>query len=148
MPDTIHASVASVGGRGVLIRGASGSGKSSLLMALLTSRDAGAVLVTDDRAVLSTRGGRVVASPPPALAGLMEIRGVGIVRREYLAAVPLDLVVDLRPLVECPRYPAGDEAAAVLAGVRLPRIFIAIGATDGAARVLAGLAAAGQRVLI
>ncbi len=147
MGDTVHASVARVGGRGVLIRGASGSGKSSLLMALITSRDAEAILVADDRAALSVEGGRLVASAPAPLAGLMEIRGVGIVRRDHLPATAIDLVVDLKPLADCPRYPAGEEAFAVVAGIRLPRIFVAIGAHDGVARVLAALASAGQRVL-
>jgi len=147
MSDTLHASVAGIGGRGVFIRGASGSGKSSLLLALITSRDTAAVLVADDRVVVVAEGDRVVASPPASLAGLMEIRGVGIVRRDHLPSVLVDLVVDLKPLGECPRYPAGDDAAAVLAGVRLPRIFIAIGVHDGVARVLAALAAVGQRAL-
>jgi serine kinase of HPr protein (carbohydrate metabolism regulator) len=145
--DTVHASVARVGAQGVLIRGASGSGKSSLLMALLTSRDAGAVLVADDRALLAVEDGRLTASVPPALAGLMEIRGTGIVRREHIPATAIDLVVDLKPLAECPRYPTDEEAFAVLAGVRLPRIFIAIGTHDGVARVIAALASADRRLL-
>jgi serine kinase of HPr protein (carbohydrate metabolism regulator) len=147
MPPTVHASVASVGGRGVLIRGASGSGKSSLLMALVISRDAGAVLVADDRAVVARDGDRVIASPPPALAGLMEIRGVGIVRREHVAAVPLALVVELKPLAECPRFPEGEEAFAVVADIRLPRIYIACEAYDGVPRVLAALTSLEVRLL-
>jgi serine kinase of HPr protein (carbohydrate metabolism regulator) len=147
MDDTVHASVARVGGRGVLIRGASGSGKSSLLMALVTSRDADAVLVADDRVILTVADGQLVASVPPSLAGLMEIRGAGIVRRDHVAMTPVDLVVDLKPLAECPRYPADEEAFAVLAGICLPRIFIAVGAHDGVARVIAALASIDRRVL-
>jgi serine kinase of HPr protein (carbohydrate metabolism regulator) len=144
---TVHASVARVGNRGVLIRGASGSGKSALLMGLLVSRDADAMLVADDRAILAVEDGRLVASVPPSLAGLMEIRGVGVVRREYLPATRVDLVVDLKPLAECPRHPAGEDAFVELAGVHLPRIFIAIGAHDGVARVIAALASADRRIL-
>lgn len=137
MSDTIHASVALVGGKGVLIRGKSGSGKSSLLLALISSADA--TLVADDRACLAVESGRLVASVPEAIAGLMEIRGVGIVRRPHVATAAIDLVVDLLPLAECPRLPDGNQARALLEGIAVPRIFIAIGAHDGVARVQAAL---------
>ena len=138
MSGTVHASVALVGERGVLIRGASGSGKSSLLLALMSS--ANAMLVADDRAHLRAEQGRVIAHVPDAIAGLMEIRGVGIVRRTYTASAAIDLVVDLLPLAKCPRLPGADEARAMLEGIAVPRIFIAIGAHDGVARVTAALA--------
>jgi serine kinase of HPr protein (carbohydrate metabolism regulator) len=138
MSDTVHASVALVGGKGVLIRGKSGSGKSSLLLALISS--AGATLVADDRVHLAAQGGSLVARVPAAIAGLMEVRGVGIVRRPHIASAAVDLVVDLLPLAECPRLPDGGEARAVLEGIAVPRIFIAIGAHDGAPRVQAALA--------
>ncbi|MEJ0011447.1 MAG: serine/threonine protein kinase [Bauldia sp.] len=137
MSDTVHASVALLGERGVLIRGASGSGKSSLLLALISS--ANAVLVADDQAHLRAEHGRVIAHVPDAIAGLMEIRGVGIVRRPHVASAPIDLVVDLLPLAECPRLPDADQAHAMLAGIAVPRIFIAVGAHDGVARVMAAL---------
>jgi serine kinase of HPr protein (carbohydrate metabolism regulator) len=138
LPDTIHASAALFAGQGVLILGASGSGKSSLLLALLA---AGGTLVADDRVVLAANGdGRLVASPPDSLAGLMEVRGVGIVRRPFVASVAIDLAVELRAAAECPRLPDGDDARIVIAGVTLPRVFVASGAPDGAARVAAALA--------
>ncbi len=137
MSGTVHASVALVGGRGVLVRGASGSGKSSLLLALISS--ANATLVADDRAHLRVESGRVIAHAPDAIAGLMEIRGVGIVRRTHAASAAVDLVVDLLPLADCPRLPDADEAHAMLEGIAVPRIFIAVGAHDGVARVMAVL---------
>jgi serine kinase of HPr protein (carbohydrate metabolism regulator) len=137
---TVHASVAFVGGRGVLIRGASGSGKSSLLLALL-DRDPDTRLVADDRVVLTDDGGRLVASVPDAIAGRMEIRGVGIVRRPHLAFAPLDLVVDLVAAAEAPRLPDADERMVEVGGRLLPRVFVISGAPDGAARVRAALAA-------
>jgi HPr kinase/phosphorylase len=137
--DTVHASVVALDQRGVLIRGASGSGKSSLLLSLLDGSPAAARLVADDRACLVADGERLLASVPEAIAGQMEIRGVGIVQRPYLASVALDLVVDLLPLEECPRMPSEEESQVVLEGVALPRIFIATGAHDGAARVRAAL---------
>lgn len=133
MDDTVHASVARLRHFGILIRGASGSGKSSLLLALLD--DSEAILVADDRARLRVEGGRVVACAPEAIAGRMEIRGVGIVCRPYAASTAIDLVVDILPLPECPRLPSEEERRAVLAGIEVPRIFIAVGAPDGALRV-------------
>jgi HPr kinase/phosphorylase len=140
MTDTVHASAARVGDHGVLIRGKSGSGKSSLLLALLSAREANAILIADDRVHLAAASGRVVASVPAAIAGQMEIRGVGIVEKPHVSPAAIDLVVDLLPLAECPRLPDGDVACAVLAGIAVPRIFIAIGAHDGVLRVLAALA--------
>lgn len=137
MGDTVHASVARLGHCGILIRGPSGSGKSSLLLALLD--DPHAILVADDRARLHAEGGRVIASAPEAIAGQMEIRGVGIVRRPYAASAVIDLVVDIRQLSECPRLPTAEQRRAVLAGIAVQRIFVAIGAPDGVVRVRAAL---------
>ena len=133
---TVHASVALVGESGVLIRGASGSGKSSLLLALLSHDQARAALVADDRVALSAANGRVLATVPDAIAGLMEVRGQAIVRRPYVSPVVVDLVIDLAPPDICPRLPeAGGEARVAVAGIELPRIFIPVGAADGATRV-------------
>jgi serine kinase of HPr protein (carbohydrate metabolism regulator) len=136
---TIHASVARLGTRGVLIRGAAGSGKSSLLLSLIFGAGE-ATLVADDRVVLAATGGRVVAAVPEAIAGRIEVRGVGIVRRPCVSSVTIDLVVDLLPLEECPRLPDDAERQTVVEGVVVPRIFVAVGAADGASRVRATLA--------
>ena len=137
--DTVHASAAVVGGRGVLIRGRSGSGKSSLLLALLTTVP-DAVLVADDRVAVSAEAGRLSAAVPAAIAGQMEVRGLGIVHRPHLSPVLIDLVVDLLPLEECPRLPAPDERTTTLVGIAVPRVFIAVGASDAPVRVLVALA--------
>ena len=84
----IYGSCASRAGRGVLLIGAPGSGKSDLLLRLF---DAGFALVADDRVEIDAG----CASPPPALAGLMEVRGLGIVRLPFEAPIPLALAVQL-----------------------------------------------------
>src|SRR5690606_9703396 len=99
---------------------------------------AGGTLVADDRVVLTPDGGRIVATAPEALAGFLEVRGVGIVRRPFVAS-PVDLVVELRPADACPRLPDESEAHTKIAGLRLPRIFVASGSADGPARVAAAL---------
>jgi serine kinase of HPr protein (carbohydrate metabolism regulator) len=78
----------------------------------------------------------------------MEIRGVGIVRRPYVASSVVDLVVDLLPLAECPRLPVGEQATAVLEGIAVPRIFVAIGAHDGVARIIAALARSAAEIFV
>jgi len=85
---TLHASCATRGPQGVLLLGASGSGKSDLLLRLL---GAGYDLVADDRVMLDG----LTARAPAALAGLMEVRGVGIVRRDFVIATQIALVVQL-----------------------------------------------------
>lgn len=138
--DTVHASVVAFDGHGILIRGASGSGKSSLLLSLLDGSPTAARLVADDRAHIAANGDRLVASVPEAIAGRMEIRGIGILQRPYVSSVAVDLVVDLLPLDDCPRMPSEEESRVVLEGVALARIFVAAGAHDGAARVRAAIA--------
>jgi serine kinase of HPr protein (carbohydrate metabolism regulator) len=135
---TLHASALVIGGRGVVIRGAAGSGKSSLVLQLL-SADPEARLIADDRVVLRAARGRLLASPAPSLAGLLEIRGQGIRRLPHVSSAAIDLAVDLAHPDQCPRMPDGAERWARLSGITIPRIFIARGAHDGSARVLAAL---------
>ncbi|HEY2886284.1 MAG TPA: hypothetical protein VGJ08_13820 [Rhizomicrobium sp.] len=77
---------------GVLLIGKSGAGKSDLVLRLIGR---GAILVSDDRTDLSVRRGRLMASAPRTLAGLLEIRDVGIVELTHARDVPVVLVVDL-----------------------------------------------------
>lgn len=88
----LHASCVAFGGKGILIRGASGSGKSTLALALLAI---GADLVADDRTDIAVREGWPVASPPAALEGLIEVRGLGLLRADAKAPARLVVVIDL-----------------------------------------------------
>jgi HPr kinase/phosphorylase len=84
----IHASCAARDGAGVLLLGPPGSGKSDLVLRLL---DRGFMLVADDRVEIEAG----VARPPAALAGLLEVRGLGILRLPYVRSVRLALAVEL-----------------------------------------------------
>lgn len=95
-----HASAVAVDGRGVLISGASGSGKSSLSLQLMSL---GAELIADDQTLLSLRGSDVWAKAPPTIAGLIEARGVGILVAQHTEA-KIVLVIDLDKL-ETKRLP-------------------------------------------
>ncbi len=90
-PDRIHASAVAVDGRGVLILGPSGSGKSSLALQLIAL---GGQLIADDQVMLHRAGDAVIAAAPATLAGLIEARGIGLIRAPS-APAPLALVVDL-----------------------------------------------------
>lgn len=97
-PPTKHASCVAIGDKGVLIRGPSGSGKSSLALRLILDAPRAlepAVLVADDRVVLAEEAEGLVARPAPLLAGLIEVRGLGIRRMPYRATATLACVVDL-----------------------------------------------------
>lgn len=92
MARTIHATCVAIEGHGVLIMGASGSGKSDLALRLI---DRGAVLVSDDYTALTAADGRLRASPPTNIAGLLEIRHIGIVNLPYVIDVPIALAIAL-----------------------------------------------------
>ena len=87
-----HATCVAINGRAVLIEGAPGSGKSSLALTLI---DRGAVLIGDDGVALEPRGGRLYASPPPNIAGLLEVRNLGLLEFPTVIDMPVALVVRL-----------------------------------------------------
>ncbi len=87
-----QATCVAIGGRAVLIEGPPGSGKSSLALALI---DRGGVLVGDDGVMLKTDSGRLFAQPPPATRGLMEVRGLGLLRFPVCESVPVALLLRL-----------------------------------------------------
>ena len=110
-----NASCVAIDGRGVLIEGIPGSGKSSLALALI---DRGAVLVGDDGVTLERRSEILWASAPPNTAGKLEIRNVGLVEMPVTEA-PVALVVRLEDAA--PRFiDHADEAG--LEGLTLPLV--------------------------
>ncbi len=88
----LHASCVAVPGRAALIRGASGQGKSTLALELLAF---GATLIADDRTRLQRIQDRLHASAPDNIRGLIEARGVGLLRAETMETAPVTVVIDL-----------------------------------------------------
>jgi serine kinase of HPr protein (carbohydrate metabolism regulator) len=118
----VHGTGLLLGDTGVLLRGPSGAGKSVLALGLLDrweSRGLPAFLVADDRVELVRAQATLHMQAPPALMGLLELRGRGIVQRPHRSPVRLDLVIDLVP--EFIRMLEEDAMVAHLAEVSLTR---------------------------
>lgn len=111
-----QATCVAIEGRAILIEGPPGAGKSSLALALI---DRGAVLVGDDGVVLEQDGAHLLASPVTETAGLLEVRGLGLITVPVLSAVPVALVIVLDR--DAPRFIEAPEMAA-RPGISLPLI--------------------------
>lgn len=123
---TLHASAALFEGRGVLVRGASGAGKTRLVLDLVddaTARGRDGALIADDRVAVRVHHGRLVARVPAAIAGRVELRGLGIVDTPFEPAGVIALVVDVEDAPP-PRMPEEETRFAEIAGVVLPRLRI------------------------
>jgi len=90
--ERIHATCVALDGRAALITGASGSGKSALGLALIAR---GAALVADDQTLLTPENGRVIASCPAPIRGMIEARGLGLLSAPPAPPTPVELVIDL-----------------------------------------------------
>lgn len=113
----VHATTVAIGGRGVMLVGASGAGKSDLALRLI---DRGAVLVSDDYTEVTRAADALVAAPPKAIAGKIEIRALGIVTETFAPSTTVELVVSLGDEVE--RMP--EPRWRSIAGVRVREIVI------------------------
>jgi serine kinase of HPr protein (carbohydrate metabolism regulator) len=116
----VHATAVAIEGAAVLLRGPPGAGKSDLALRLI---EAGAGLVADDQVELRRAGGEVLARAPAAITGLIEVRGVGIIRMEPVGEAPLALLVDLVAPDAIERLPE-DRAEDVL-GLPIPVVALA-----------------------
>ncbi|OMJ32260.1 aldolase [Sphingomonas sp. Sph1(2015)] len=116
MGELIHATCVMIGGVGIMLRGSSGAGKSDLALRLI---DRGAVLIGDDYVEATARDGALHVTVPERIAGLIEVRGVGIVPVPYQASAIVSLIVELPvdPDLE-ERLPEARQT--VIAGISLP----------------------------
>lgn len=132
MTDTVlvHGTAVAIEGDVVLLRGPPGAGKSDLALRLI---DAGARLVADDQVELRREAGQVMARAPAAIAGLIEARGVGILRVDPVAEAPLVLIVDLVPSGEVERLP--DDRTEDMLGLAIPVIALSPFEASAAAKL-------------
>ena len=126
---TIHGSAVLIGPKAALIRGPAGSGKSRLVWDLLQEAESAALpfarLVGDDRLHVEAQAGRLLVRPASTLAGLIEIRGLGIRRLPYEPVAAVALVVDLA--AEDATRHLQEAARATIGGVTLPRLAVGPG---------------------
>ncbi|MFO1104100.1 MAG: HPr kinase/phosphatase C-terminal domain-containing protein [Methylocystis sp.] len=132
-PAYLHANALVLGEFGLLLRGPAGAGKSTLTLKLVAdwrARGVFAALVGDDRVALEASHGRLIARPHPSIRGMIEARGLGVLRVDSEPACVVRAVIDLLALDQSPeRFPDADQSRTELSGVILPRIF------ENAARV-------------
>ncbi|MBC2883982.1 HPr kinase/phosphorylase [Ochrobactrum sp. CM-21-5] len=133
----VHATTLQLQGRGVMIMGRSGTGKTELALTLIeraAARGEEAFLVADDRTLLHVVDDRLVASVPAVLAGGVEIRGAGLFSVPYVASTPLDMVVMLVDASQAERYPGG--GMWTFDGVSLPRLLLPALSSNGDSNAL------------
>jgi HPr kinase/phosphorylase len=135
----IHAGCVAIGAAGVLLLGPSGAGKSDLALRLI---DEGAKLVADDRTILFTARGALHARAPASIKGLLEIRGLGIIKLPVRARVKIALVVRLgREDVRLPRHKSYRLPAALGPTTAVPQIALDARFASTPARIRAALEA-------
>jgi serine kinase of HPr protein (carbohydrate metabolism regulator) len=122
----VYGTCIALGRSAAILQGPSGSGKSDLALRFALDTPAGldAALVADDQVQIEARGGTLFASPPVALAGKIEVRGLGIATLPFRGEAELKLVVQLAESDDIPRLPPPMRAAP-LCGIILPLIFLA-----------------------
>lgn len=133
----VHATAVATPAGGLLLLGPPGSGKSDLAFRLV---EAGHMLVADDQVLLEARDGALLARAPRALAGLIEVRGLGILRRPHVRSASIRLALDLAaPPARLPP-PPGAWPRRPFAGIQLPVLALAPFEASAPGKALAALA--------
>lgn len=137
--ESLHATTVALDGRAVLISGPSGSGKSDLALRLI---DRGFILVSDDQTIVRREGGRLIAAPPPSIAGKLEVRGLGIIEVDHAPSARAALVVELTSDIQ--RLP-DDARERTILGIALPLFSVDAMTASAASKVALALGRFGVR---
>lgn len=151
MPERHHGTAIALAGRAALIRGPSGSGKSDLALRCIlqpaTPLLPAAALVADDQVEIDNRDGRLIVRAPGTIEGLIEVRGVGIVRVPAVVEAALGLIVSLHPRNHIERYPASLPMEAVC-GVEVPVLGLEPFEASAPLKVLLALAGKAENIKV
>lgn len=140
----VHGTAVRLGQAGLLLRGPSGSGKSDLALRLI---EAGGRLIADDQVALDCEHGEIRLQAPPAIAGMIEVRGLGILRLPRAPRTVLHLVCDLVPREQVERLP--ERGRCEFLGVTVPQVALcAFDASTPAKLRFALRAVAGDEVMV
>lgn len=144
--ERVHATAIAVGGKAALIRGPSGSGKSDLALRCIAAAPLPhiphhAELVADDQAELSVVFDGIAVAPPAAIAGKLEVRGLGVLEMPYRPSARLALVIDLVGPADVPRYPL-EEITTIFLGLAVPTLRLTPFEDSAPTKVVLALAAA------
>ena len=139
MSKRCHGTAVALAGRGLLLRGPSGSGKSDLALRLI---EQGWQLIADDQTEVNNQEGRLIARAPETIEGMIEVRGLGLVGLPSAGPTPLALLVDLKPAAEVERLPEPEWET--LEGVALPRLALDPFALSAPAKLRLALAQLGN----
>ena len=126
----VHATAVAIDGKATLLRGPPGAGKSDLALRLI---DEGANLIADDQAELRRAGNHLCVRAPAAIAGLIEIRGIGILRLQALEEAPLAMCVDLLASAKIERFP--ERRFEEVLGIAVPLIAVSAFEASAAAKL-------------
>ncbi len=137
----VHGTCVAIDGTAVLLCGPSASGKSDLALRLI---DRGARLVADDQVELESRDGTLHAAAPEVLSGLLEVRGMGIMRLPHCAGAAVGAVVELAAADDVERLP--EAASREFEGVALPLYRMTAFAASTPAKIRLALAGLGQEI--
>ncbi len=143
VPANLHGTAIAMAGNAVLIRGRSGAGKSDLALRAVAIAPSPllphqALLVADDRVLASASGADVYLGCPSSLEGMIEVRGVGIVKVPFVSTAKLALVVDLVEGAAVDRLPEPTEPA-IICGLAIPRLVLAPFESSAAIKLLLAL---------
>ncbi|MGF1619459.1 MAG: HPr kinase/phosphorylase [Rhodomicrobiaceae bacterium] len=125
--ELLYGTCVALGGDAAILTGPSGSGKSDLALRFIleTPAELQAALVSDDQTCVEERGGTLMASAPPAIAGKIEVRGIGIVDVPRRAEARLRLIVRFAAGKDIPRLPPSPLPVQTVCGIALPVLLLA-----------------------